>query len=41
MAIFNVDGTRSNIGVYGGQLGSFYAYFDLPPKSRQLIFIPL
>jgi hypothetical protein len=29
--ILDVDGTRSDIGVYGGPYGAFYDYVDLPP----------
>src|SRR5690606_4821250 len=30
--ILDVDGSRSDIGVYGGALGESYLYQDLPPK---------
>ncbi len=30
--IFDIDGSRSDIGMYGGQLGISYTYQDLPPK---------
>ena len=31
-SILDVDGSRSDIGMYGGPLGSSYTYLDLPPK---------
>jgi hypothetical protein len=31
--LFDPDGTRSDIGPYGGPLGESYAYVDLPPRS--------
>ena len=31
--ILDVDGTRSDIGVYGGPLGQSYTYLDLPPRA--------
>ncbi|MBZ0200520.1 MAG: right-handed parallel beta-helix repeat-containing protein, partial [Ignavibacteriaceae bacterium] len=31
-SILDVDGTRSDIGMYGGPLGSTYTYLNLPPK---------
>jgi hypothetical protein len=31
--ILDVDGTRSDIGAYGGPYGEKYFYLDLPPKS--------
>ena len=31
--ILDVDGTRSDIGAYGGVLGQSYKYQDLPPKA--------
>jgi hypothetical protein len=30
--ILDVDGTRSDIGIYGGPYGAFYDYLDLPPN---------
>jgi len=30
--IFDPDGSRSDIGAYGGSLGETYEYFDLPPR---------
>jgi hypothetical protein len=30
--ILDVDGSRSDIGLYGGPLGTSYKYLDLPPK---------
>jgi hypothetical protein len=30
--ILDIDGTRSDIGVYGGPGGSSYEYFNLPPR---------
>ena len=30
-SILDVDGTRSDIGLYGGPLGEAYKYIDLPP----------
>ena len=41
--ILDVDGTRSDIGFYGGPHGSSYEYRDLPPlrpDSLRAIFIP-
>ncbi len=32
-AILDVDGTRSDIGLYGGTYGESYKYQDLPPRS--------
>ena len=32
-SILDVDGTRSDIGVFGGQGGSSYQYPDLPPQK--------
>jgi hypothetical protein len=29
--IFDIDGTRSDIGLYGGPYGELYEYVDLPP----------
>ena len=31
-AIIDKDGSRSDIGLYGGPLGEFYKYQDLPPR---------
>jgi hypothetical protein len=31
--ILDVDGTRSDIGAFGGPGGSFYVYQDFPPKT--------
>jgi hypothetical protein len=31
--ILDIDGSRSDIGAYGGPYGEKYFYFDLPPKS--------
>jgi hypothetical protein len=31
--IFDIDGTRSDIGLYGGPLGKSYKYIDLPPAA--------
>ncbi len=31
-AIIDKDGSRSDIGLYGGPLGEFYKYRDLPPR---------
>jgi hypothetical protein len=31
--IFDIDGTRSDIGLYGGPLGESYKYIDLPPTA--------
>jgi hypothetical protein len=31
-SIFDVDGTRSDIGVFGGRGGTSYQYQDLPPR---------
>ncbi len=31
-SILDVDGSRSDIGMYGGPLGFSYTYLDLPPK---------
>lgn len=30
--IFDKDGSRSDIGLYGGPFGESYKYFDLPPR---------
>ncbi len=35
--ILDVDGTRSDIGVYGGPYGISYEYQDLPPKQIKKI----
>ncbi len=35
--ILDVDGTRSDIGVYGGPYGISYEYKDLPPKQIKKI----
>jgi len=35
--ILDVDGTRSDIGVFGGPRGRFYAYLDLPPDMPDSI----
>ncbi|MDP2364304.1 MAG: hypothetical protein Q8M94_11130, partial [Ignavibacteria bacterium] len=32
-SILDVDGTRSDIGMYGGAGGEQYVYLDLPPKT--------
>ncbi len=32
-AILDRDGSRSDIGLYGGPLGESYTYLDLPPRS--------
>ncbi|MEE9552918.1 MAG: FlgD immunoglobulin-like domain containing protein, partial [candidate division Zixibacteria bacterium] len=31
-AVFDPDGSRSDIGAYGGPYGETYEYFDLPPE---------
>ncbi len=31
-SILDVDGSRSDIGMYGGPLGTSYSYLDLPPS---------
>jgi hypothetical protein len=31
--IFDKDGTRSDIGLYGGPYGESYVYLDLPPRT--------
>lgn len=31
--ILDLDGSRSDMGVYGGPLGQMYSYFDLPPRT--------
>jgi hypothetical protein len=37
--ILDIDGTRSDIGLYGGPYGESYTYLDLAPKPpRNLIF---
>ncbi len=33
--ILDKDGTRSDIGMYGGDLGNVYSYMDLPPRIPQ------
>jgi len=31
-SVFDIDGTRSDIGLFGGPGGSLYTYLNLPPK---------
>ncbi len=33
--ILDKDGTRSDIGLFGGDLGAVYSYMDLPPRIPQ------
>jgi hypothetical protein len=35
--ILDVDGTRSDVGLYGGPYGQSYQYKDLPPKKPKVI----
>ncbi|GAB1443014.1 hypothetical protein MASR2M39_18510 [Ignavibacteriales bacterium] len=35
--ILDVDGTRSDVGLYGGPYGQSYEYKDLPPKKPKVI----
>lgn len=35
--ILDIDGSRSDVGLYGGPYGQSYAYKDLPPKKPRVI----
>jgi hypothetical protein len=37
--ILDVDGTRSDVGLYGGPYGQSYVYKDLPPKKPKVISV--
>jgi hypothetical protein len=34
--ILDVDGSRSDVGLYGGPYGQSYEYKDLPPKKPKV-----
>ncbi len=37
--ILDVDGSRSDVGLYGGPYGQSYVYKDLPPKKPKFTLV--